>query len=320
MTTPADDVELELAEMEAGLKAGSAAAPAEKGKILTLNMAQYLALPAFSSGLCNTILTASPLHAWSDSWLNPNREREDSGKMDIGTYAHALLLEGGTDLLVVIEADDWRTKVAKEARDAARAEGKLPILAHKLPEVEAMVKAGREYVAGSELAAVFGTGAAEQTVVAELSGVPCKARPDWLTADRRLILSYKTTAGSANPEAWIRTQLAGYDAASVFYERAVASVSPDDIAPRLVHLVQEQAYPYSCSLIALSPAWRDLAERKVNAALVIWAQCVKTGRWPAYPSRICHAEPMAWHESQFIEGEANRQQLSEDDLREGVPL
>jgi len=289
------------------------------GLYADMSMAQYLAISAFSSGMCHTILSASPLHAWTDSWLNPNREREDSSKMDLGTYAHALLLEGGHVGLVMIEADDWRAKAAKEQRDEARAAGKLPILAHKLPEVEAMVKTAKEYIANSEISNVFDTGLPEETVIFDLDGVRCKIRPDWLTADYGLILSYKTTAGTANPESWIRTQLPSYDAATVFYEKGVATLSPDDMPPRCVHLVQEQSYPYACSLICLSPAWDDLATRKMWRAVGIWKECLANGYWPAYPDRICHAEPMPWEEQRFAEQEANSK-FSEEELKGGVPL
>lgn len=293
---------------------------AQKVGIFQKTMAEYLAIPAVSSGLLHKLLGESPRHAWAESWLNQNRGREDSSKMDIGTFAHAMLLEGGHDGLVVVEADDWRTKAAKDKRDEARAAGKLPILAHKLPEVEAMVTAAKEYLAESEIAGVFDTGSAEKTIVFELDGVICKIRPDHLTAGYGLILSYKTTAGSANPESWIRTQLPSYDVATVFYERGVDTLCPEDVSSRCVHLVQEQSYPYACSLVTLAPAWRDLAERKLNRALALWSECAKSGYWPAYPSRICHAEPMPWEEQRFLEAEANRQQLSEDEMKGGVPL
>jgi hypothetical protein len=265
-------------------------------------MADYLALQAFSSGLGQTLLAKSALHAWTDSPWNPNRERDDSDAADIGTFAHACLLEGGTDALVICPFEDWRKNDAKEMREHARSVGRLPILQHKVPEVEAMVKAAKAYVASSEISGVFDTGAAEQTLIWNEGDVLCKARPDWLTADRKICLSYKTTKGSAQPDAWIRTQLPGYDAGMVLYERGVRAVCKVE-ATRLVHLVQEQAAPYSCSLIALSPAWYDLSERKLARALQIWSACLKTGKFPGYPTAICYAEPPSYLMSQALEQE-----------------
>jgi hypothetical protein len=258
-----------------------------------ISMQEYLAIKAVSSGMLNCLLTQSPLHAWFDSPFNPQRAREDSSVMDLGSYAHACLLEGDCQNLVVIEADDWRTKDARTARDTARASGKLPILKHKVAEVQRMVNAALEYVAHSEIAGVFDTGAAEETILFEQIDVPCKARPDWLTADRSICLSYKTTAGSANPDAWIRAQLPQYDLAAAFYESAVLSIEPD-VDVQVVHLVQEQCEPYSCSLVALAPAFHELACRKLDMALKAWRDCARRNRWPAYPARIAWAEPKPW--------------------------
>lgn len=267
-----------------------------------LTMAEYIDHRAVSSGMLHTLLAQSPYHAWFDSPFNPKRPREDSGTMDIGTYAHACLLEGGCTNLVVVEADDWRTKAAREARDNARATGRLPILAQKLPEVALMVERAQAYIAASEIRGVFDSGVAEQTILFEECGVECKARPDWLTADHRICLSYKTTAGSANPDAWIRNQLPSYDLATVFYESAVLSLAPDaDV--RTVHLVQEQCEPYSCALVSLGPAFRELACRKFDMALKQWRDCAERGKWPAYPTRIAYAEPKPWQIAEVDEWE-----------------
>lgn len=284
-----------------------------KTEIYTMPMAEYLALPALSSGVAHTILSESPFHARYAQQF----EREATSEMDIGTFAHAMLLEGGTAALVVCPFDDWRKNEAKQMRDDARALGKLPILQGKLAAVETMVKVAREYLAGSELKGVFDTGAPEQTMVwtetLDDGEILCKARADWLTADRRICLSYKTTAGSANPDVWIRTQLPSYDVATAFYERGVLAVCPDIEETRCVHLVQEQSAPYACSLVALSPMMADLAERKLERALSIWAQCQASGKYPAYPSRICYAEPKAWQVTETEE------MLGEQELAGGIP-
>ena len=158
-----------------------------------------------------------------------------------------------------------------------------------------MVKAAKEFIASSELAGIFSAGAPEQTIIWNEGDVECKARPDWLNPDAKVCLSYKTTAGSAQPDAWIRTQLPAYDLGIVLYGRASKC--------KVVTLVQEQSAPYSCSLIGLDPAWQDLAERKLARALQIWSTCLKTGKFPAYPTTICWAEPKPWMQAQEEEQE-----------------
>jgi hypothetical protein len=274
----------------------------------------YLSEQAFSGGLAQTLLDKSPLHAWTESPWNPDRAREDNGVADLGTFAHACLLEGGTSSLVVVDAPDWRTKAAQQARDDARAAGKLPILERKVSEIWTMVKAAQAFVESSEIAGVFSTGEAESTIIFDVDDVRCKVRPDWLTADRRICLSFKTTPGSAAPDSWIRTQLPGYDVGIVLYERGVSTIADADTWCRVVTLVQEQKAPFSCSLIGLAPAWAALADAKLSVALATWKSCLEAGKWPAYPTRIAWAEPKAW-----MLAKAEERQQSDADA-DGIPF
>ena len=280
-----------------------------------LPMDAYLSEQAFSSGLAQTLLDRSPLRAWTESPWNPARVRDDNSVADIGTYAHAMLLQGGTDSLVICPFDDWRKKDAQTMRDEARAAGKLPILERKVDEVAKMVQAANTFVANSELVGLFSSGEAESTIIFDVDGVRCKVRPDWLTADRKICLSYKTSPGSAAPDSWIRTQLPGYDTGIVLYERGVNTVA-DHGECRVVTLVQEQKPPFSCSLIGLAPAWQALAEAKLAMALVTWRTCLEAGKWPAYPTRIAWAEPGAW---MLAEAEERAQDRGETDA-DGIPL
>src|SRR3990167_1259095 len=74
--------------------------------------------PSLSASLAHVLLTRSPKHAWlAHPRLNPAWEPDESeARQDIGTIVHALLLEGDASRVVVIEAEDYRTKAAKEAR------------------------------------------------------------------------------------------------------------------------------------------------------------------------------------------------------------
>ena len=83
--------------------------------IKQMSMSEYLSLDALSSGVCHTLLTESPYHARFKQ-ENPGAP---SSVSDMGIAIHDGLLEG-VDRIVAIDADDWRTKAAKEARDAAR--------------------------------------------------------------------------------------------------------------------------------------------------------------------------------------------------------
>jgi hypothetical protein len=259
-----------------------------------VSMVDYLKIDALSSGVCHALLSQSPRHA---KWKKDNPEDANS-VMDIGTVAHRILLEGHEDGIVIVDADDWRTKAAREAREAANTQGRIAVLAAKMGAVREMAEAAKNYLAGSELGGILEFGKPEVTMIWDDDGVLCKARPDFLPDDRSVILHVKTTGGSAEPESWIRNQLfaSGYDVAAAFYERGLDNIldaEAHEIA-QSVFLVIEQSAPYGCSLIGLDPMTRENAERNVARAIATWRQCKATNRWPCYPSRIAYAEVPAW--------------------------
>lgn len=73
--------------------------------------------PALSASIAKLLISHSPLHAWTaHPMLNPNFERAEEAKFDVGTAAHELLLRGN-DIVHIVEADSWRTNAAKDARE-----------------------------------------------------------------------------------------------------------------------------------------------------------------------------------------------------------
>ena len=265
--------------------------------IRQLTMPEYLALDALSSGIAHILLSESPQHA-----RHAQQQRaESSSEADVGTAIHSLLLEG-VDQIERIDAPDWRSKAAKEAREAARAAGRIPILAHKAELILHAVGAARHAVAVSEIGDVFAQGEPERTLLWEEDGVQLKARPDWLNG--YWIIHVKTTSASAEPNSWIRNQLtnSGYDLAAVFYEHGAQALS---LKRESLFLVVEQAPPHGCSLIGLAPAMRDLAERKFSLALALWRQCLQANSFPGFPRQICYAEPKPWQLAEAEERDLN---------------
>ena len=279
----------------------------DKPGIYTLSAEAYHAdpcpEPSLSASIANVILQRSPAHARiQHPRLYAGYEPRDDSRFDLGTAAHALLLERDASRFVWVPHNDWRTKDAKETRDAARAEGKLPILAQYEPVLHEMARIARETVNDSELAGLFDSGQPEQTVVWQDDGAWCRARPDWLNPAQRVCLDYKTAA-SAAPEQFIR-QLGniGYDVSAEFYLRGLAAVGHADLT--YVFLAQEVEPPYACSLISLANTYREVAQDKVERAITCWRMCMAAGRWPAYTTRIHYAEPPAWVLNEYASQQA----------------
>lgn len=258
--------------------------------------------PSLSSHIANILLRQSPAHAWyAHPRLNPNYRPTEATKFDYGTAAHAMLLEGDRDALMVVDAPDWRTKAAKEAREAAYAAGKTPILLRQFDKVEAMVWRAKA-VAGAFLSE---HGKPEQTVMWQEPGIWCRARPDWLQGT--VILDYKTTTNAAPGYVCDRVLAQmGYDVQAAFYLRGLKATTGADHT--WVWLFQETEAPFACSLVSMGPAMLTIAERKVEKAIGIWRQCIATGSWPAYEQRVHYAEPTPWQLAQSEEMDADIQE------------
>lgn len=261
--------------------------------------------PSLSASIANVLCRQSPRHAWAaHPRLNPSYRTEESEKFDIGKAAHALLLEGGMESVEVIEADDWRTKAAKEARDEARAAGRFPLLARQWQDVEQMTNAAAAQLARSDAdPPVFTDGTPEQTAVWDDEGVLCRARIDWLRDDLTAIDDYKTTSRSASPESWSHTLFnMGCDVQAAFYLRGIANLT--GMTPEWRFVVQETYPPYALSVFSLAPDALALARRKVAYAINTWRDCLARDHWPAYTERIVWAEAPPWYEARWLDREA----------------
>lgn len=260
--------------------------------------------PSLSASLATLLCTTSPAHAWTaHPRLNPRFERREDDKFDVGKIVHALLLEG-QEIAAVVDADDWRTKAARAARDEARAAGLVPVLAKNAAVVTATVTAVREQLASFDADPPLLTdGKPEQTLIWSDGDVSCRARLDWLRDDLAAIDDVKTTVRSANPETWTRSMFGiGADVQARFYQRGVRTVTGREPAFRFV--VVETNPPYAVAVVSLSPAAESLADAKVEWALATWKRCLETGSWPGYSTRVAFAEPPSWDEYRWLEREA----------------
>jgi hypothetical protein len=273
----------------------------DKPGIYEMPLTEYIAdpcpEPSLSATIANVLITESPIHAYvQHPRLNKGRIDHGSNKMDIGTIVHGLVLEGDESRLVIVEADDWRTKVAKETRDAARLAGLVPVLAGDMGMIHEIVKAAQSAIAHSELAEAFTpqAGKPEQTLCWQEGDIWLRSRPDWLTNDHRLIIDLKTTAGSAEPMAWMKTMLGnGNDLQAVLGLRGIKTLDPKSRCA-FVFWVVEQNPPYASSFVGLSPQFLEMSEHKLERALRLWSDCTMTNCWGGYPSQVCWVEPPSW--------------------------
>jgi hypothetical protein len=258
--------------------------------------------PSLSASIATLMCNRSPRHAWTaHPRLNPAFERTEEAKFDVGTTAHALLLNG-VDVCRVINAADWRTNAAKEARDQARAEGLIPMLVGQWERVRDMVAHVRVQLEELDAAPPLLTdGKPEQTLVWQDEGVACRARLDWLRDDHAAIDDLKTTGRSADPADWTRRLLwdIGADVQAAFYMRGLKALTGVDAPFRWV--VVENTPPYAVSVISLAPSALAHANEKVEWALAKWRECLATDAWPAYSPQVAYAELSPFEEARWTE-------------------
>src|SRR5258706_9329550 len=109
-------------------------------------------VPSLNSSVAKLLISRSPLHAWmAHPRLNPGWKPEPfDRRMNLGSYAHHVLLGQADSAIAVIDPADhlskqgavpkgWTNDAIRQARDDAMALGKLPILKDEMPTVNAMV-------------------------------------------------------------------------------------------------------------------------------------------------------------------------------------
>lgn len=284
-----------------------------------LPMADYLAIDALSTTPLRTAIEECPRAGWWRSRLNPNRPREQSSEMDIGSIAHSVLLEDSWECVAIIRPEDYPSKVGtvpkgwtndaiRAARDDARAAGRYPILPDDVVDVRAMVDVAKSYIESLRTTepAIWRAfqpdgGASEVTMVWQDGDLLCKLRTDRISADHGVICDYKTSGMSVEPNRWGRTQMQnlGHDFGAAWYRRGVETLT--GVRPDYVYLCQETTAPFLCSLIGVDPERVALGNAKVEKALRLWRQCLATGQWDGYPNRCVYPELPPWEMARWME-------------------
>lgn len=256
--------------------------------------------PTLSASVAHTLIALSPSHAFeAHPRLNAEYEHEEDEKFDIGSAAHTVLLENNPGLLHVVDAPDWRKKAAREERDLARESGFIPVLSHHEKSILKMAElASRAIARSADLCGGLEHGSPERTIVWNDGGVWCRSRPDWVANDNSLILDYKTTNASAEPDSWIRGPMLGNgcDIQAAMQVRALSEVAKLAKNPRHVFVVQETSAPYAVSFVGTSPTMLAMGMEKFEFARRTWKECLDSKQWPGYTDRVCWAEPpdYAW--------------------------
>jgi hypothetical protein len=279
--------------------------------------------PSVSQSICKTLIEQSPLHAKMEHpRLAPPVAEEDetAEKYDkakaIGNAAHAMMLKRGKKI-TVIDAPNFQTKAAKEARAAAVMDGAEPVLKKHNSIASMMViqaHAQLQQIEGCERA--FHDGDAEVVVANCENGLWLRSMIDWITPDLREVWDLKTSGMSASPYGTGRMMAsAGWHIQAAMHERILNAIDPDGAGRRKFrYVVQENESPFALTVNEIGEDALTIGRKQVDYAIMIWRDCVETNTWPAYPLRIIRPELPGYFSDSWIARE-----IREEDEREYSP-
>jgi hypothetical protein len=239
--------------------------------------------PSLSAGMIDHLLVAPALCYHRSRRLNPDFvEPEGQEKFSIGTVSHLIHLEPErfADAVVVVDAADWRTKAAQEARKAAQQAGKTAVLDSQMQRI----LAARSALLRHPIAASAFTGGAP-----ELSmfwqhpehGFWCRARPDYLAEGGAYLADYKATA-NADPRRFDKHACdMGYHRRAAWYLDGARILLGEEPA-HYWFVNQEVAPPHLVSVCELDADALEIGRIENARACALFARCLESGDWFGY--------------------------------------
>ena len=104
----------------------------------------------------------------------------------------------------------------------------------------------------------------------------------------------KCTDLPATPEGWGATKYGNMLCSTGFIRVACLPSVRENMVPDMKFIVQEMKPPYECSIFELDDQGKDYAEQLADAAINLWADCLKRNHWPGYPKGPTVIETPAW--------------------------
>ena len=270
-------------------------------------MADYLAdpcpEPSASAGVLRILIDRTPLHAMLEHPRLGGKRDEWSRSTALGSVVHALLLGKGA-AYEVLDPKEYPNKdgktpqkinaALKEAMDAAAKDGVTPIMLPDFDVARRMVDAAVRQIRHHDIGDIFNEPGQAEVTMAWLEGDTwCRAAIDWLPDDLHAQYNLKTST-SAHPDHFERRAMQlGYDFGAAHYEAGAEILFGQPVQTRFI--VIETEPPYGLTVVELDGASRVFARRKRDAALRLWATCLRANDWPCYPSRVATVGLPQWH-------------------------
>lgn len=248
--------------------------------------------PAFTQSGVKTLLGKTPADFADDHpAINGGMDKaKASAEMLHGDIVHQLALGKGRGYQI-IEAADFRTKVAQEAKQTAIDSGFTPVLAHKYGEgrVQAELLKSRIAETLTFLGSKMGHGTrtwdyqTEVVMIWKEDDVWARGMLDVWCPDLGVILDPKITKCIYDDRLDGQISKMGWDIQSTLYRRGVASIRPE-LAGRVV-FENILLHPENNRMrnIQIDEAQRYACEQDIEHALGIFRKCLTANAWPGFP-------------------------------------
>lgn len=273
-------------------------------RILQCTEAEYFAdpcaVPSLSQSIAHTIVSKSPAHAFLEHprlGKTSIADTDPTAAKDAGKIMHKLLLGKGSDVEVIV-ADDFKSMAARNARDAARAAGKVPIVEHKFEHLREAAEVLRKKLADRGYPLIGESELAFEWAEEGLNGpVLCRGRMDHVILEQATIYDVKKIE-SAHPDTCSNHIYEyGYDIQWAAYVSALRKfLGQPDLLVDMIFLFVEIDPPYAITPVNLRECGQyvEIGNMRWQRAVGIWERCLARNDWPEYCDRPVQVEPRPW--------------------------
>lgn len=246
---------------------------------------------SFSSTMAKQILK-SPAHL--RSYLDA--PRVEKAAFDFGHIVHAGVLGVGLEV-EVLDFPDYKTKAAQDAKKAAYAAGRVPVIERDYATARAAIKAVKEHPIAGPLFAGEGKPETSAFGIDPETGLWLRGRFDWTTPDEVLVDLKTTRDGS--PRAFQRSAMTlGYDVQELFY-RHVYELATGRKPRGFLFVTVESYAPHLVDVHRGDDEWQTLGYYQMRRAIDRYKKARDTGEWPGRPPIINELAPPAWAEAEM---------------------
>jgi hypothetical protein len=253
--------------------------------------ADPLPTPSLSASCAHTLLSRSPYHAWLEHPKLGGADRKHTRAMGTGTLIHAHLLGVTNGELVIVDAANYKTKAAQEARDAALAAGKTPVLFHESAEAEIAAIKIRRRMADKGIA--FEGGQAEVKIAWREDDVQCRGAIDYVIGST--IYDLKTIRSADLKTIAKHFGDYGYDVQRAAYVSALTHLHPAlEGTVDFVFVFVEVEPPYCVTPVRVDAMRAMLGEMRWARAVRTWDECLRLNHWPDYSDGVVTLSAKPW--------------------------